>query len=173
MTFSQQIRVAVAKQRKKQPKETDRKETDPGTPETRKKLRPDPVQELYRIWLKRGYRDAAELYESALEIRQIFMLVSGGLFARAIDWTGTIKGSKTPLPEWLSQRRTDVYVPWTKEMTDRQMTTIMQWLIDEKPLGEIDRYYKQKNGRASHTVVCALTRYAYMSGRIRPLNTIS
>lgn len=155
--------------KKKQKKVPDK---DLGTPQTRAKLRPDPVQELYNIWLKKGYRDASALQESAIEIRQIFMLVSGGLFARATDWSGVRTGG-APLPEWLAAKRREVYLPWTREMDDRMISVLMAWLIDEKPLGQIDRDLKQKNGRASTQVVTALTRYAFMSGRIRPAASIS
>jgi len=155
--------------KKKQKKVPDK---DLGTAETRARVRPDPVQELYNIWLRKGYRDASALQESAIEIRQIFMIVSGGLFARATDWSGSIRGSGSPLPEWLLIKRRDVYLPWTRDINDRSMSVLMAWLIDERPLNQIDRDLRQKNGKASTQVVTALTRYAAMSGRIKPVSSI-
>ena len=139
-------------------------EVDLGTPETRKKLRADPVSYMANNWGK-NYRDMA-----CREIRRIFMM-EVPLQPRAVDLSA-VKGASIPLPLWLSIKRRDIYVPWTKDIGREKFNILIKWLIDEVNLSELDRITNKRKGTSKVVIVHCLTRYGVLSGNIRNSPTI-
>lgn len=144
-------------------------EVDLGTPETRKKLRADPVSYMANNWGK-NYRDITALEMACREIRRIFMM-EVPLQPRAVDLSA-VKGASIPLPLWLSIKRRDIYIPWTKDIGPEKFNILIKWLIDEVNLSELDRITNKRKGTSKDIIVHCLTRYGILSGNIRNAPTI-
>ena len=144
-------------------------EVDLGTPETRKKLRADPVSYMANNWGK-SYRDILALEMACREIRRIFMM-EVPLQPRAVDLSA-VKGASIPLPLWLSIKRRDIYVPWTKDIGPERFNILIKWLIDEVNLSDLDRITNKRKGTSKDIIVHCLTRYGILSGNIRNTPTI-
>jgi len=136
---------------------------DSGTEQTRKRLRPDPVDEMAAVWRRQGRRDAGELEDAAREIRRIYTALVAGLMPRAVDMNG-VRGAASPMPEWIAIATRDRYAPWRRQMGASRLSLVIDWLVDEVPLRQIDRDRRQRNGWAADVVLEALTRYAEIAG---------
>lgn len=142
----------------------EREAFDPGTEQTRARLRRDPVDEMAAHWRNREMREAGELENAAREIRRIYTATVAGLMPKAVDMHG-VRGRGESMPEWLAQAKRDRYDPWAKEMGDGLvLPLVLDWLIEEVPLVKIDGIRKQRKGRAAEVVVHSLTRYAQIAG---------
>jgi hypothetical protein len=153
--------------RQKTPKQL--KIPDAGTPETRRKLTADPVSYMVNGWGK-NYRDITALEMACREIRRVFMM-EVPLQPRAVDLSA-VKGASIPLPLWLSIKRRDIYIPWTKDIGSEKFNVLIKWLIDEVNLTELDRVSNKRKGTSKGVIVHCLTRYGILSGNIKNSPTI-
>ena len=146
-------------------------EVDLGTEQTRKRLRPDPIQSMASTW-GRNYRDIMALEAAAREIRQIFVLQTSALHPKAINMNH-VKGATIPLPEWLATRRRSGYNPWAAEIGTNNFNVCIHYLVDEYSLEQIDKSIRKRKGTAKRMLVHCLTRYAQLTGSIRTIATIA
>jgi len=142
-----------------------KEEIDLGTVATRERLRQDPVKEMAAIWRKQNYREADALEASAQEIRRIYKYIVSPVSVTAQDYSAIKVPSTYDLAEWLTARKRDCYNPWAKEC-GVDFSTVIAWLIDEQPLASIDRFKRQRKGKASEVIVKCLIKYAEYSGRL-------
>ena len=151
---------------KKKKEKKEKLPVDLGTPETREKLRPDPLAIQTDIWKRSvGSEDAIELQQSASEVRRLFNLTTAGLTPRAVDLS-SVRGLSNDAPEWLAIRKVDIYNPWATRQREK-LPVIFRWLIDEESFKSIDASKGWRKGKASEMVLDALYDYAYASGRLK------
>ncbi len=138
---------------------------DYGTKATQAYLRRDPVDDYAAGLRKRGDRLVGEKESAAREIRRVYMMVTGKLWARAVDVMRGDRGSAEPAAEWLAIAHRDRYKPWADEMgRSGLLALVMDWLIDEHTMSQIDRDRRQRKGRAFDVIDSALLRYAENAG---------
>jgi len=151
---------------KKKKEKREKLPVDLGTPETARKLRPDPLAVQTDIWKRSvGSNHAIELQQSGVEVRRLFTLTVVGLMPRAVDLSA-IRGISEPAPQWLAARKIDIYNPWAERQRER-LPVIFRWLIDEESFRSIDASKSWRKGKASEIVLDGLYDYAYSSGRLR------
>lgn len=138
---------------------------DHGTSATRKRLRGDPVDEYAAGRRRAGDRLAGEKESAAREIRDVYTMITAGLWARAVDMHG-VRGRSEPAAEWLASAHRDRYKPWADEMGRERLPVVIDWLIEEKPMLAIDRERRQRSGTTAGVIDAALLRYAEISGRV-------
>ena len=145
------------------------------TPETRAKLRPDPILELYRA----GVLDQ-RLAGAAQEIREIYEAVRGrfmsshmGRLPEHIDGKPVARSNRHPLDGLepsLRKRYVAAYMPWAGYMGRRGVPTAgvdrVAWLqlvvdavIDGHDPAELDARYGCPHGTAGGVLRDALGRY--------------
>lgn len=151
--------------KRKPPKKQPAIPADYGTEATRKRLRGDPVDEYAAGRRQAGDRLAGEKESAAREIRDVYSMITAGLWSKAVDMNG-VRGRSEPAAEWLASAHRDRYKPWADEMGRERLPLVIDWLIEEKPMLAIDRDRRQRNGTAAGIVDAALHRYAELSGRI-------
>ena len=157
----------MAKRRRTR-EEASKPQIDRGTPETRAKLRPDPLL----VMLKRRDDFWPEHLQAGQEILDIYMAVGKPLGVRQMAVEPTVDGSKRKEPLWLPHKldtayRT-VYRPWTFRLHERNMGgLVMAGVIERETMRELDRRFKVRKGTAADTITMALRWYAEMAGWLR------
>ena len=146
-------------------------EVDLGTPETRKKLRLDPVDYMARVWGKK-YRDIVAIEAAAREIRKIYMMELHGLFPKAVDLS-SVRGSSIAMSEYLAMKRRDNYLPWIRKIGSWRFNVLLYWLIEEMNLAEIDKRIRRRKGTAKETILLSLVEYGKISGNIKSSPSLS
>ena len=146
-------------------------EIDLGTEQTRKRLRPDPIQSMASTW-GRNYRDIMALEAAAREIRRIFVMQTSALHPKAVDMSH-VPGASIPLPEWLATRRRSIYNPWAAEIGTDKFNVVIHYLVDEYSLEQLDKSIRKRKGTAKRILVHCLTKYAQLTGSIRTIATIA
>ncbi len=146
-------------------------EVDLGTPQTRKKLRLDPVDYMARVWGKK-YRDIVAIEASAREIRKIYLMELHGLFPKAVDLS-SVRGSSISMSEYLAIKRRDNYLPWVRKVGSWRFNVLLYWLIDELNLTEIDKRIRKRKGTAKEIILLCLVEYGKISGNIKSSPSLS
>jgi len=135
----------------------------PPAPKLRRR---DAVQVLH----ERRVIDGPEV-RAALEIRRVWSLITGALWARSQRYERYARGTAELTVSPVDDAYVDRYKPWADTLTDRQRRTRVPWLdivhdaiVDERTLSEIDAGRRWREGRAADLLREALELYATMAG---------
>ena len=158
-------------------------EADGPTPQTRARLRPDPLLRLQRLGrLEQRHLAAAE------DIRRVFEALTLRLGARALDLSllpapkrrrGRFLQPFERMREDLYQRYRQVFLPWAKTLRRRRvagapcpLAQVLEIVIEGRPLGEAAARHQRRRKDALDQLVSelkdALTAYADRAGYRRP-----
>ena len=141
-------------------------EKDEGTEQTRARVRLDPVVRMATIWA-RNHPEIVALENAARELRRLFVMETAFLGARAVDLSAVRAAGAVPLPEWLSQRRRDYYIPWADKVGPETFNVIVNYFVDEISLDDIDRNRRKRKGTAKGVILDGLQLYAEYIGAVR------
>ena len=144
-------------------------EKDEGTEQTRARVQLDPVVRMATLWA-RDHPDIVALENAARELRRLFVMETAFLGARAVDLSAVRAAAATPLPEWLSQRRRDYYIPWVNKVGPETFNVIVNYFVDEISLDDIDRNRRKRKGTAKGVILDGLLLYAQYIGAVRARN---
>ena len=141
-----------------------------------KRLSVDPVQRLIDGATRSASEHSLTLGEeqAAREIPRVYSLVIAGIFTKAQNLEGGSGGAggagMDRMDKW---HPADVaaylerYKPWANDLTnwDRDaLSVVVDFLVDERPLAQIDRDHRWRNGTARRLIRESLRRYATAAG---------
>ena len=139
-----------------------RDEINAGTPETKRKLKRDPLLGLYR----QGDLEIYELY-AAEYIRKAFQLITQDIGVKVMKWDGFIDvfaGKPIENDGELSTRIQNQYADWFDECTKRRIRVgpIIHLLTEVASLRDTDHYFAYRHGKTKEYVVLGLKLYVEM-----------
>lgn len=139
-----------------------RAESNKGTEQTKRKLKRDPLLNVYRS----GDIDVYELY-AAEHIRYAFSLITSDVTLRAMNFTGfvdMIGRAPTERESALQARIQDQYAEWFDECMSKHIKVgpIIHVLTEPVTLRDTDGYFGYRNGRTRGYLVAGLKLYAEM-----------
>ena len=105
-------------------KRKQRQETDTGTPETRRRLKSDPVLEM----ISKGLLDTAQ-ERAASEIREVYLAITRGLWPKIVN--AEIHGKGSEIPDALASAYSVRYRVWVQD-THREVVDATLRLVVEK-----------------------------------------
>lgn len=138
-----------------------------------KRPKPEPVakpirrtRDALQVLYERGTLGADEL-RAALEIRRVWLEITGASFAKAQRYEIGLGGSgPQDWPKGLEYGYLNHYKPWAAEMGKRQSADGIPWMglvfdavVDEHTLTQIDHDHQWREGKAAGYIRQALGRY--------------
>jgi len=136
---------------------------DHGTPQTQAKLRRDGIRELETrspLW-RPEYRTAAD------EIREVYLAVTGGLFARAQRYDRVDRGASVGIPEGLARLHRDRYLPWARALSVRHalngppvLEVVIDAVVDGETVSSIAARRRHRKGHVTAWILEGLALYA-------------
>lgn len=160
---------AIARRARLKPEPEPEPNRIPPTKQTKEhaKRNRDSIQVMH----ERGAIGAEEV-RAALEIRQVYHAIVGGLFPRAHDPSGIgVRGA--PRPDWSPAMTAayERYCAWAKELSDRLslggppiLEICVDAIVDGMTCAEIDQARRWRKGRAADLIREGLERYAVRAG---------
>lgn len=139
-----------------------RDEINAGTPQTKKKLKRDPLLGLYR----QGDLEIYDLY-AAEYIRKAFQLITQDIGIKVMKWDGFIDvfaGKPIENDGELSLRIQNQYAEWFDECTKRRIRVgpIIHLLTEVVTLRDVDHYFAYRHGKTKGYLVQGLKLYVEM-----------
>lgn len=139
-----------------------RNEINAGTPQTKKKLKRDPLLGLYR----QGDIEIYELY-AAEYIRKAYQIITQDIGVKVMKWDGFIDvfaGKPIENDGELSMRIQNQYADWFDECTKLRIRVgpIIHLLTEVVTLKDTDAYFAYRHGKTKDYVVSGLKLYVEM-----------
>ncbi len=135
---------------------------DIGTDQTRKRLRESTLQRLIR-----QRKIDPDMERAANEILRIYSALTRRLWARPSLMERLSRSDQPPHPEWLVEAYLERYIPWTEALSTIRspaLSILYDVIIDDRPLRQIDKDRRVRNGSARQMTISGLRLYVDLSG---------